>query len=128
VPFIRTNRPPPLTLSVWVPPAPVVVEKIVVNGLVAAGAVWIWKAVANAASQVSRTWQTVAVPPRSTCSHCGSLNADDQRVLVLPSKAALAGVPAFSVEEAVAGWFSAALVVPQVAAPNVPKTWNSHSE
>jgi hypothetical protein len=84
--------------------------------------------VANAASQVSRTWQTVAVPPRSTCSHCGSLNADDQRVVVLPSKAALAGVPAFSVDEALAGWFSAALVVPQVVAPNEPKTWNSQSE
>jgi len=128
VPFIRTNRPLPLTLSVWVPPVPVVVEKIVLNGPVAAGAVWSWNAVANAASQVSRTWQTVAVPPRSTCSHCGSLNADDQRVVVLPSKAALAGVPAFSVDEALAGWFSAALVVPQLVAANVPKTWNSQSE
>ena len=49
-------------------------------------------------------------------------------MVVLPSKAALAGVPAFSVEEALAGWFSAALVVPQPAAPNVPKTWNSQSE
>src|ERR1035437_10109719 len=44
----------------------------------------------------------LAVAPRSTCSHCGSLNADDQRVPVLPSTAADAGVPAFSVEEAVA--------------------------
>jgi hypothetical protein len=113
VPFIRTNRPLPLTASVWLPPVPVVVEKIVVNGPVAAGAVWIWNAVANAASQLSRTWQTVAVPPRSTCSHCGSLNADDQRVVALPSTAAPAGVPAFSVEEAVAGWLSAALVVPR---------------
>src|SRR6185312_7200888 len=101
------NRPLPLTSSVWLPPVPVVVEKIVVNGPVAAGAVWSWNAVANAASQVSRTWQTV---------------------VVLPSKAALAGVPAFSVDEALAGWFSAALVVPQLAAPNVPKTWNSQSE
>jgi hypothetical protein len=37
-------------------------------------------------------------------------------VVVLPSTAALAGVPAFSVEEAVAVLFSATLVVPQVAA------------
>ena len=49
-------------------------------------------------------------------------------MVVLPSTAALAGVPAFSVDEADAGWFSAALDVPQAAAPNVPKTWNSHSE
>src|SRR5262245_4594680 len=102
------NRPEPETASVCVPPAPVVVEKIVVNGPVAAGAVWIWNDRANAASQVSTTWQTVAVAPRSTCSHCGSLNADDHRVPVLPSTAALAGKEAFSVEEAVAGWFSAA--------------------
>ncbi len=45
----------------------------------------------------------VAVAPRSTWSHCGSLNALDQRVPVLPSTAAEAGVPAFSVEDAVAG-------------------------
>src|SRR5215470_2161634 len=45
----------------------------------------------------------VAVDPRSTCSHWGSLNALDHRVPVLPSTAALAGVPAFSTEEAVAG-------------------------
>ena len=107
---------------------PVVVEKIVVNGPVAAGAVWIWNAVANAASQVSRTWQTVAVAPRSTCSHCGSLNADDQRVPVLPSKAALrrgAGVLGRGgggrvVQRRVGG--------PAGRAPNVPKTWNSQSE
>src|SRR4051812_22990852 len=46
----------------------------------------------------------VALAPRSTCSHCGSVNALDQRVAVrLPSTAADAGVPAFSVDEAVAG-------------------------
>jgi hypothetical protein len=37
-------------------------------------------------------------------------------VPVLPSTAALAGVPAFSEEDAVAGRLSAALVVPQAAA------------
>src|SRR5262245_50718692 len=42
----------------------------------------------------------VAVAPRSTCSHWGSENALDHRVPGLPSRAALAGVPAFSVEEA----------------------------
>lgn len=45
----------------------------------------------------------VAREPRSTWSHCGSLNALAQRVPVLPSTAAAAGVPAFSVDEAVAG-------------------------
>ena len=65
--------------------------------------VWIVKAVAYAASQLSTTRLIVAVPPRSTWSHCGSLNALDQRVPALPSTAAEAGVPAFSVEEAVAG-------------------------
>ena len=60
------------------------------------------------------TPQIVLLDPRSTCSHCGSLNALDQRVPVLPSTASAAGVPAFSVEEAVAGWFRAASVVPQV--------------
>src|ERR1700757_1312551 len=54
--------------------------------------------------------------PRSASSHCGSENADDHLVPVLPSTAADAGVPAFSVEEAVAVLFSATLVVPQVAA------------
>src|SRR5690348_13447519 len=85
------------------PPAPVLVEKIVVNGPVAAGAVWIWNDRANAASQLSTTWVTFAVAPRSTWIHCGSLNADDQRVPVLPSTAAEAGKVAFSVDEAVAG-------------------------
>ena len=45
----------------------------------------------------------VAVDPRSTWSHCGSLAALDHRVPVLPSTAALAGVPAFSTDDAVAG-------------------------
>src|ERR1700761_7352620 len=55
--------------------------------------------------------------PRSTSSHCGSENADDHLVPVLPSTAAEAGVPAFSVEEAVAVLFSATLVVPHVPPP-----------
>src|SRR3954447_17160941 len=49
------------------------------------------------------TWEMVAVAPRSTWIHCGSVNALDQRVAVLPSTALVAGVPAFSVDEAVAG-------------------------
>jgi hypothetical protein len=128
VPFIRTNRPLPLTVSACVPPVPVVVEKIVANGPVAAGATWIWNALANAASQVSVTPHTVAVAPRSTWIHCGSANALDHRVLALPSTALPGPNVAFSVEDAVAGRPSAAFALPQVAAANVPKTWNSHSE
>src|SRR5215470_4204745 len=89
-------------LSVCVPPVPVVVLKMVVQ-VEALAETWIWYAVAYAASHCSTTWQTVTVEPRSTWIHCGSLNADDQRVPVLPSTAALAGVPAFSVDDAVAG-------------------------
>jgi hypothetical protein len=64
-----------------------------------------WNAVAYAASQYSWICVTVATWPRSTWSHCGSEKALDQRVpVVLPSTAADAGVPAFSVDEAVAGW------------------------
>src|SRR5258707_586266 len=62
------------------------------------------------------TPQMLCVDPRSTSSHCGSANADDQRVPVFPSTAFAAGVPAFSVEDAVAVLFSATLVVPHVAA------------
>src|ERR1700728_3273796 len=58
--------------------------------------------------------------PRSTSSHCGSENADDQRVPVLPSVASAAGVPAFWIEEAVVGWFSATLAVPQLPPVPVP--------
>src|SRR5215831_8379011 len=89
-------------LSVWVPPVPVVVEKIDVQ-LVASGEVWIWNAVAYAASQTSTTCEMLAVWPRSTCSHCGSAKALDQRVPVLPSTALDAGKLAFSSDEAVAG-------------------------
>src|SRR6266511_3970040 len=66
---------------------------------------WIWKALAYATSQVSTTWQMPTVLPRSTCTHCGSLNWLDQRVPVLPSTAAAAGVPAPSADDAVAGLF-----------------------
>src|SRR6185437_7039925 len=55
--------------------------------------------------------------PRSTSSHCGSEKALDQRVAVLPSVASAAGVPAFSVEEAVVVLFSATSVVPHVPFP-----------
>ena len=68
------------------PPVPAVVEKMVVQ-VVPSGEVWIWNALAYAASQFRATWVIEALEPRSTCSHCGSLNALDQRVAVLPSKA-----------------------------------------
>ncbi len=41
--------------------------------------------------------------PRSTWSHCGSLNALDQRVPVLPSVAFDGGYAALSVDDAVVG-------------------------
>src|SRR5262249_20694674 len=41
--------------------------------------------------------------PRSTETHCGSANADDQRVVALPSVTLLAAYCADSVVEAVAG-------------------------
>ncbi len=43
VPYILMYRPVPVTGSVWVPPVPVVVEKMVVQ-VVASGDTWIWKA------------------------------------------------------------------------------------
>src|SRR5258708_8004424 len=69
---------------------------------VPSGDVWIWKAVAYAASHCSTTWLIDAVPPTSTCSHCGSLNALDQRVPGLPSTALDADTDAFSADDAVA--------------------------
>ena len=92
----------PVTLRVCTPPVPVVVAKIVVHVL-ASGDVWIWNADADAVSQFSATWLMLAVDPRSTWSHCGSLNALDQRVPVLPSVALDAGKLAFSVDDAVVG-------------------------
>src|SRR6185312_14584036 len=54
-------------------------------------------------SQLRVTWQMDWEEPRSTSSHCGSEKALDQRVPVLPSTAAEAGVPAFSADDAVTG-------------------------
>src|SRR5579862_241334 len=54
--------------------------------------------------------------PRSTSSHCGSENALDHRVPVLPSTALDAGKLAFSSDDAVAVLPWAMLAVPQVAA------------
>jgi hypothetical protein len=80
----------------------VVVEKIVVHVL-PSGEAWIWNDLAYAASQFKTTWVTEALAPRSTCSHCGSLNALDHRVPVLPSTAFDAGNVEFSSDDAVAG-------------------------
>src|ERR1700743_822933 len=77
VPSIRMKRPVPFTLSVCTPPVPVVVLKMVVQ-VAPSGEVWIWNALANAASQFSTTWHTVIDEPRSTCNDCGSLKALDQ--------------------------------------------------
>src|SRR5918992_1831873 len=71
--------------------------------VVALPEVWSWKARPYAASQRSTIWLMVAVAPRSTWIHCGSLKALDQRVPVLPSTAADAAVPALSADDAVAG-------------------------
>src|SRR6266567_2798155 len=84
------------------PPVPVLVEKIEVQA-VPSGEVWIWNDLAYAASQSRLTWQIAWLDPRSTCSHCGSENALDQRVPVLPSTAFDAGKLAFSTDDAVAG-------------------------
>src|SRR5215468_9931169 len=109
------KRPLPLTLTVWLPPAPVVVEKIEVHVLLSLE-VWIWNAFPKAVSQRSTTWQMLWVEPRSTSSHCGSENWLDQRVFTFPSVALGAGKLPFSCDDAVVGWWSAMLVVPQVAA------------
>src|ERR1022692_2145500 len=81
--------------------------------VVPSGEVWIWNALPYAVSQFSVTWQIDRVEPRSTSSHCGSENALDQRVPRFPSVAAAAVKPALSSEDAVVGWLSARLVVPQ---------------
>src|ERR1041384_8282937 len=73
VPYMRMYRPEPFTLSVCTPPVPVVVLKMLVQ-LAASADTWIWNDRPYAASQLSTTWQTVAVAPRSICSHCGSEN------------------------------------------------------
>src|SRR5258708_34741484 len=66
--------------------------------------VWIWKALAYAASQSRVTLLMAWVAPGSTCSHCGSLKALDQRVPRFPSKAFDAGYPVAWIDDAVAGW------------------------
>src|SRR6202051_1029720 len=112
---MRMYRPLPATAKVLLPPVPVVVEKIGVQVALSVE-VWIWNALPYAVSQFNVTWQTVWTEPRSTSSHCGSEKALDHRVARLPSTAFDAGKLAFSSEDAVAGWFSAMFVVPQVAA------------
>jgi hypothetical protein len=105
---------------------PVVVLWMVVQ-VVALGETSMRYAVAYAASQFSRIRLIVAVPPRSTWSHCGSLNWLDQRVVARPSSAAAGALPP-SCDEAVTGLNSEIGVPPGVVGPVVPKTWNSHSE
>src|SRR6266481_4342031 len=122
---MRTYRPVPVTLRVCVPPVPVVVEKIEVQ-FVPSGEVWTWNAVAYAASHCSTTCVIEALAPRSTCSHCGSENALDQRVPVFPSTAFDGGNEAFSTDDAVAGMPCDSRVPDPVAGE--PLTENSHSE
>src|ERR1700759_1530895 len=81
---MRTNRPLPLTVMLLTTQTPAVVLKIVVQ-LLPSFEVWIWNARANAASQRRVTRPTWVGLPRSTRSHCGSVNALDPRVDWLPS-------------------------------------------
>src|SRR5258706_3998634 len=53
------------------------------------------------------TWPIDWVAPRSTWIHCGSLKALDQRVPVFPSTALPGTRVVFSLDEEVAGLFSA---------------------
>src|SRR5438445_2365416 len=84
-----------------VPPAPDVVAKTCVH-VVASLETSMLYAVANAASHWIEKPLIDALAPRSACSHCGSLNADDHRVVASPSTAAEAGVDESCTEEAVA--------------------------
>src|SRR5260370_250743 len=118
---MRTYRPVPETFRVWMPPVPVVVEKIEVQ-FVPSGDVWIWNALPYAVSQFSVTWQIDWLDPRSTCSHCGSENALDQRVFGFPSTAFAAGNVAFSVDDAVAGLPCDSRVDAALARPDGPAT------
>src|SRR5260370_41427056 len=123
---MRTYRPVPETVRAWMPPVPVVVEKIEVQ-FTASGEVWIWNALPYAVSQFSVTRQIAWLDPRSTWSHCGSLKALDQRVPVLPSTAADAGNEAFSSDDAVAGRPWATSADPPPAPPAGPTaSSNSH--
>src|SRR5260370_41167761 len=118
---MRTYRPVPETVRAWMPPVPVVVEKIEVQ-FTASGEVWIWNALPYAVSQFSVTWQIDWLDPRSTCSHCGSENALDQRVFGFPSTAFAAGQRAFSVDDAVAGLAWDGLVDAAPSRPAGPAT------
>ena len=118
MPFIRTYRPVPVTLRVCVPPVPVVVREDRRPG-------------ASPSADdldLERPWRTP--PPRSATTWqivCGGAEVDLQPLRV-GERAGPAGAgvaverratpasPAFSVEDAVAGWPSAASAVPQVAA------------
>src|SRR5215468_1675707 len=110
---MRTYRPVPVTLRVWVPPVPVVVEKMVVQVELSVE-VWIWNALPYAASHCSTTWQTACAEPRSTSSHCGSENARDRRLRGFQRARPEAGGRASRVEDAVAVWFSGVSRRPRV--------------
>ncbi|BCB79443.1 hypothetical protein Pflav_058530 [Phytohabitans flavus] len=80
----------PETAIVWTPPVPAVVVCTVVQ-VVAFVETWMVNAREYAPSQLSTTRVSGTAAPRSTWIHCGSLNALDQRVPVLPSNAAETG-------------------------------------
>src|SRR3981081_459321 len=82
----------------------------------ASGDTWIWYAFAAAASHCRTTWVIECVAPRSTWSHCGSLNALDHRVAVLPSVAPAAEKPLWT-DDAVVGLASARFVPPPPPPP-----------
>src|SRR6185312_10572467 len=88
---MRTYRPLPVTLYVWWPPVPPVTFCSTVQ-LVPSVDDCSWNAVAYAASQYSWIWLIEATWPRSTWIHCGSENAEDQRVPVVLPSTALAAV------------------------------------
>src|SRR6266702_5373308 len=85
------------------------------------GDTWIWYAFAKAFSHCRTTWVIEWVAPRSTWSHCGSLNALDQRVAVLPSVAPVAEKPVWT-DDAVVGLFSARFVPVPPPLPGVVET------
>src|SRR5438132_8549833 len=64
--------------------------------------VCIWKLLAQAASHATVMWSTAKAWPRSTCTHCGSANALDHRVVASPSTTLDAGKAALSTDDAVA--------------------------
>src|SRR4051812_50096947 len=84
------------------PPAPVVVAYAWVYVLPSVDN-WMVNALAYAFSQLIAIRLIEVVAPRSTWNHWLAANALDQRVPLLPSTAAEAGVPAHSTDEAVTG-------------------------